>query len=161
MATTRPDRLEGLKNQFTSLHAFILQTHRVVATLWLVSLALGFLVDTSQIPGPSIPALLFIALLLTGGYLLLRPWIRGSSTAAERLKGLSNWTRNPSVVLRRTHRIASGLFLLTLAVALGITVATGSDPELVLIPLVIVLFYLALTGLYMFFRPWVNRFTAD
>lgn len=135
---------------------FIRRTHRIVATLWLVSLALPLLVDTSEIPGPSIPAILFITLLITGGYLLLRPLVRGSATVSGRLNGLKTWTWNPAVVLRRTHRIAGSLFLLSLAVALVIT-AVGGPENLVLIPLVAVLIYLAITGLIMFFRPWVNR----
>lgn len=159
MATSIADRWNGLKNRFTGLHGFILQTHRIVGPLWLVSLAGGFLIDTSQIPGPSIPGLLFIALLITGGYLSLRPWIRGSRTVSERLSGLTQWTWTPAVVIRRTHRIAGGLFLLSLAVALAVTTAGGPE-QLVLIPLVVVLLYLAITGLYLFFSPWVSRVRA-
>lgn len=135
---------------------FIRRTHRIVATLWLVSLALPLLVDTSEIPGPSIPAILFITLLITGGYLLLRPLIRGPATLSGRLSGLKTWTWRPWVVLRRTHRIAGTLFLLSLAIALVVT-AVGGPEQLALIPLVVFLIYLAITGLVMFFRPWVNR----
>lgn len=156
MATSIADRWNGLKNRFTNLHGFILRAHRIVGPLWLVSLALGFVVDTSQIPGPSIPGLLFIALLITGGYLSLRPWVRGSATVSERLNRLKQWTWKPSVVIRRTHRIAGGLFLLSLVVGLA-TTAAGGPEQLVLIPLVVILLYLALTGLYLFLSPWVNR----
>lgn len=156
MATTESDRKEGLRNRFTNLHGFILRAHRVIGPLWFVSLALGFVVDTSQIPGPSIPGLLFVALLITGGYLLLRPWVRGTSTVSERLNSLKHWTWKPSVVIRRTHRIAGGLFLLSLVGGLAITVAGGPE-QLVLIPIVVILLYVSITGLYLFFRPWVTR----
>lgn len=159
MATSIADRWNGLKNRFSSLHSIVLRTHRIVGPLWLISLALGFVVDTSQVPGPSIPGLLFLALLVTGGYLILRPWVRGSNTVSERFKRLTQWTWNPSIVIRRTHRLAGTLFLLSLVVGLAAT-AAGAPEQFVLIPIVVVLLYLAFTGLYLFFSPWVNRVRA-
>lgn len=157
MSTIISDRWNEVKNQFTVLHGFIRRAHRIVGTLWLLSFGITIFVDTSEIPGPSIPAILFITLTVTGGSLLLGPWVRGPTTVSDRLKGLKNWTRTPRVVVRRTHRIAATLFLLLVAVALGITAAGGSEPQWVLVPIGIVLLYLAITGLYMFFRPWVTR----
>lgn len=160
MASTVSDRWRSLKNRFTILPVFMRRVHRIVGVLWILSFALTLVIDTSELPGPSIPALSFIALIVTGTYLLLRPWVRGSTTVSERLKGLKNWTRTPSVVIRRTHRIAAALFLLFLAVGLSVTAAGNPESPLVLLPIVVFLIYLAITGTYMFLRPWVNRFRA-
>lgn len=157
MGTIISDRWKEVKSQFTILHGLVRRAHRVVGTLWLGSLAVTLLFDTTEIPGPSIPALLFITLTVTGSYLLLGPWVRGSATVSARLKRLNSWSRTPRVVIRRTHRIAATLFLLLVVVALAITATGGPEPQLVLIPIGIVLLYLAITGLYMFFRPWVTR----
>lgn len=160
MSTTSSDRWNWLKKRFTRLPVFVRRVHRIVAILWILSFALSLAVSTEELPGPSIPALSFIALIITGSYLLLRPWIRGSTTVSDRLKGLKNWTRTPAVVVRRTHRIASALFLLFLALGLSIVAAGGPESPLFLIPIVVLLVYLAITGSYMFLRPWVNRFRA-
>lgn len=138
---------------------YIRRFHRIVGAVWILSLALALAVDAAgtELPGPSIPGLSFIALVLTGSYLLFRPWVRGSTTVADRLKGLTTWTRTPAVVIRRTHRIAAGLFLLFLAIALLIAAAGGPESPVFLIRVVALLLYLALTGTYMFLRPWVNR----
>lgn len=158
MATSEADRLDGLKNLFTGLPAFMRRIHRFLGTLWLLSFALTLVVDTSTLPGPSIPGLSFIALIITGVYLLVRPWVRGPTSVSDRLNGLTNWTWTPSVVIRRTHRIAATLFLLFLALGLSIFAAGGPESPLLLVPIVVFLAYLAITGLYMFFRPWVTRF---
>lgn len=160
MATTESDRLNGLKNQFTTLPVFMRRIHRILGAVWLLSFALTLVVDTSELPGPSIPGLSFVALVITGGYLLFRPWVRGSTTVSDRLKALKNWTWTPSVVVRRTHRIAAALFLLFLALGLSILGTGGPESPLLLVPIVVFLVYLAITGLYMFFRPWVSRFRA-
>lgn len=160
MATAISDRWNWFRNRFTMLPVFVRRTHRIVGAVWILSFALTLAVDTSEVPGPSIPAVSFIALVITGSYLLLRPWVRGSTTASDRLKGLKNWTRTPSVVVRRTHRIGATLFLLSLVLVLAIQAAGGPQSPLFLIPIVVFLVYLAITGTYMFLRPWVNRFRA-
>lgn len=140
-----------------ALHRYVRRIHRPLAVLWFLSLVLTLVVDTSEIPGPSIPAILFIATVLTGSYLLIRPWVRGSKTVSQRLQGVTEWTRPWSAIIRKSHRIAGGLFLLALAIGLAITAATGSESPLILLPIVVVLFYMTVTGLYMFLRPWVTR----
>lgn len=160
MATTISDRWDWLKGRFTVLPVVVRRVHRIVGLLWILSLAVTFVVDTSEIPGPSIPGLAFIALILTGIYLLLGPWVRGPASVSDRLKGLKSWPRTPSVIVRRTHRIAATLFLLLLVVALSLEATGGSAPELILAPVVVTLAYLGLTGIYMFLGPWVNRFRA-
>lgn len=155
-------RWNWLKRRFTILPVLIRRLHRIVGPLWLLSLGLTVAVDAAglELPGPSIPGISFIALVLTGSYLLLRPWVRGPSTVSDRLKGLKRWTRTPSVVIRRTHRIAAALFLLLLAVGLSIEAAGGPESPLVIVPVVVFLIYLAITGTYMFLRPWGRRFRA-
>lgn len=160
MATTIPDRMDWLKNRFTVLPVVVRRAHRIVGILWILSFALTFVVDLSALPGPSIPGLSFIALIITGTYLLLRPLVRGPTTVSDRLKGLKHWTRRPSVVIRRTHRIVATLFLLFLVLALSLEAAGGLESQLVLGPIVVILLYLGITGLYMFLRPWVNRVRA-
>lgn len=140
-----------------ALSVYVRRIHRPLGLLWLLSLALPIVVDTSEIPGPSIPAILFIATILTGGYLLIRPWVRDSTSMSERLNGLTDWSRPRAAIIRKSHRIAGTLFLISLVVGLGITAAFGSESQAIFIPVVVVLLYLAITGLFMFFRPWVNR----
>lgn len=161
MSTTVPDRVSWLTDRFTGLPLFIRRVHRIVAILWILSFAVSLVVDTEQLPSPSIPAITFILLILTGIYLLLRPWVRGSATVSERLNGLRTWSRKPTVIVRRTHRIAAGLFLGFLVLALASDATGGSLTELLLIPIVVLLLYLAITGLSMFLRPWINRFRAS
>lgn len=164
MSDTISERWNWLTNRTVALPVFVRRFHRIVAMLWILSFALSLAVDAAggEIPGPSIPALTFVALVLTGSYLLLRPWVRGSTTVSDRLNGLTSWSRTPSVVVRRTHRIVATLFLLALVLALGISVLGVGDPEspLVIVPIVAFLAYLAITGLSMFLRPWVNRVRA-
>lgn len=162
MATTISDRWNRLKNEFTVLPVFVRRVHRIVGALWVLSFALTFAVSSTggELPGPSLPALSIITLVITGSYLLLRPWVRGSTTVSDRLKSLKHWSRTPSVVVRRTHRIASALWLLFLAVGLSINAAGGPESPLVIIPVVVFLVYLTLTGIYMLLRPWVDRFRA-
>ncbi len=162
METNMSDRWDRLKSRFAVLPAATRRVHRVLGTVWLLSLALTLAVPSAseRIPGPSIPGLSFVALVFTGTYLLLRPWVRGPTTASDRLAGLRHWTWTPSVVVRRTHRIASALFLVLLVVALAITAVSGSEPRLVLVPVVALLLYLAVTGTYMFLGPWVTRLRA-
>jgi hypothetical protein len=73
--TTILDRWKRFKDRFRILPVIIRRVHRIVGVLWILSFALTVAVDTSQLPGPSIPGLSFVALVITGGYLLLRPWV--------------------------------------------------------------------------------------
>ncbi len=62
-----------------ALPAFVRRAHRVIATLWLVFFALtlgtqAVGVQSLLVTGPLIALLL--VLILTGGYLLVRPWLR-------------------------------------------------------------------------------------
>ena len=144
-----------------ALPGYIRRGHRIIALLWVLSFILTLVVPAvSELPGPSLPALLFIATIISGSYLLVRPWIRGSTTASDQLAGLRTGTRRAPVVIRRTHRIAATLLLLFLALVLAMQAAGGPASSLLLIPVVVFLLYLALSGLFMFLRPWVSRFQA-
>lgn len=158
MATTKSDRWEGFKNRIRILPGVIRRVHRIVAALWLLSFALSLVVSLGELPGPSIPGLSFIAVIITGSYLLLRPWVRGASTVSDRLKRLKNWNVTRPVFIRRTHRIVAALCLLFLVLALSIAAAGGPESPVVIIPIVALLGYLSITGVYMLLRPWVNRF---
>lgn len=160
MATTISERWHGLKNQLTVLPALLRRLHRIVATVWVLSLAVTLAVPAAgeQLPGPSIPAISFIALIITGSYLLIRPWVRGNSTASARWKRLKDRDVTRPILIRRTHRILSTLCLIFIGIALALsTVGLGESP-FVIVPIVGLLLVLVITGGYMFFRPWVNRF---
>lgn len=160
MVDTISDRWNQLKTSLRNLPAFVRRTHRFVAALWLLSFAVSLVVSAAgeELPGPSIPALSFIAVVLTGGYLLLRPWVRGPTTASERWQRLRRWDVSRSVFIRRTHRIVAALWLGFLGLALAVELAGGPESQLVLVPIVALLAYLAITGGYMLLEPWVNRF---
>lgn len=163
MGTTISDRWNWLKNRTRILPVFIRRIHRIVGALWILSLALTFAVSSTggDLPGPSLPGLSIVTLIVTGSYLLLRPWVRGPTTVSDRLHGLKNWNWTPSFVVRRTHRIASALWLVFLAIGLSTGAEGGPDESPIIIPIVILIVYLTLTGLYMLLRPWVNRFRAN
>lgn len=67
MATTISDRWNGLKNQLTILPALLRRFHRIVAAVWVLSVAVTLAVPAAgeQLPGPSTPGLSFIALIIT------------------------------------------------------------------------------------------------
>lgn len=163
MATTISERWTGVKNQFTFLPPFVRRLHRIVGAVWVLSLAVTLAVPAAadQLPGPSIPGLSFIALLITGSYLLIRPWIRGNSTAADRWGRLKNWDVSRSVLIRRVHRVISTILLVFIGIALGMTAVGAGESPLVLMPIVGLLLVLIITGGYMFFRPWVNRIRSS
>lgn len=162
MATTIADGWNGLKNQFTFLPALVRRVHRIVAAVWVLSLAVTLAVPAAagQLPGPSIPGLSFIALLITGAYLLVRPWVRGSSNVSARWKRLKDWDVTRPVLIRRVHRILSTLCLMFIGIALALSTIGLSESPFVLVPIVGLLLVLVITGGYMFFRPWIDRFRA-
>lgn len=154
MGSTVSDRWDGVENWFRKLHVFIRQTHRVVGALWLLSVPLYAVSDVGgALPGPSLPLLSLVGLILTGGYLLLRPWVRGAATASDRLKRLKERNVTLPVFVRRTHRIVAALWVVLLAVGL----AFEPESPLVVVPFVVSLLYISITGGYMLLRPWVNR----
>lgn len=160
MATTISDGWNGLKNQLTFLPAFIRRVHRIVAAVWVLSLAVTLAVPAAseQLPGPSIPGLSFIALIITGSYLLIRPWVRGSRPVSARWGRLKDWDVTRAVLIRRVHRILSTLCLIFIGIALALSTVGLSETPFVLVPIVGLLLALVITGGYMFFRPWINRF---
>jgi hypothetical protein len=145
-----------------TLSAYIRRGHRIIAMLWLLSLILTLAIPAAgeKIPGPSLPALFFIATIVTGIYLLARPWVRGTMTTTERLKRLKQWNLAVPTIIRRIHRIVATLVVLLLVLALSLAAAGGAASELVIIPIVVLLIFLVLTGSYMFVRPWVTRVRA-
>lgn len=145
-----------------TISRYIRKGHSVIAMLWLLSLVLTLAVPAAseQLPGPSIPGLLFVATVITGIYLLAGPWIRGNSTVPARLRRLKDWNIPRPAILRRTHRIIASLFLLLLIVGLSLEAVDGVQSQVVVLPIVVLLFLLVITGGYMFFRPWVARFRA-
>lgn len=159
MVTTTSDRWNRLTNRFRRLPIVVRRVHRIVGALWILSVALSYAVTSAggEVPGPSLPALSLVTLVFTGGYLLLRPWVR-RTTVSDRLKRLTNWDVSRSVFVRRTHRIAATVWLLLLALALSIEAAGGPESPLLIVPVVVFLVYITFTGAYMFLRPWVNRF---
>lgn len=162
MSTTTSERLNRIKNWTPILPVFVRRVHRIVGAMWVLSLALAYAVSTTggEVPGPSLPGLSIITLVITGGYLLLRPWVRGPITVWDRLKGLKHWNWTTSFVIRRTHRIASALWLLFLAIGLLTGAEGGPEESPIIIPIVVFIVYLTVTGIYMLLRPWVNRFRA-
>lgn len=158
MVNTISERWKRLKSHLEILPAFIRRVHRIVAVLWLLT----FVVATAgvELPGPSLAGLSFIAVIITGSYLLLRPWVRGESTASDRWKRLKNWDVTRPVFVRRTHRVVATLLLFLIVLALSIQAAGGPEPQLIIVPIAALLLYLAVTGVYMILGPWVNRFRA-
>lgn len=73
-----------------ALPVYLRRGHRILAILWLLSLvrSLATPAASEELPGPSLPALFFITTIITGSYLLVRPWIRGTSTVSERVNRL-------------------------------------------------------------------------
>lgn len=64
------------------------------------------------------------------------------------------------VYVRKAHRILATLWLVFAVVALAVT-ATGTEvPTAVGTTVGILLLVLAISGLYMLVRPWVQRFRA-
>lgn len=63
-----------------SLPVYIRRAHRIIASLWLLFLAITLALEA--VGGPeslfvTVPlVVLLIALVTTGGYLLARPWVR-------------------------------------------------------------------------------------
>lgn len=145
-----------------TLSVYIRRGHRIIATLWLLSLAVTIAVPAAaeEIPGPSLPGLFFIATIVTGVYLLARPWVRGPTTVSDRLTRLKQWDLPLPGIIRRIHRIVATLVLLLLALGLSLELAGGAASELVIIPIVVFLVVLVLTGGYMFVKPWVTRVRA-
>lgn len=138
------------------------RTHRIVGALWILSLALTYAVSAAgaELPGPSIPGLSFIALIITGTYLLLRPWVRNDSTVSARWKRLTKWNVTLPVLVRRTHRIFATMCLLFIGIAISLEVVGGTQSSLVILAIVSFLVVLVITGVSMFLSPWVNRFRA-
>lgn len=64
--------------------------------------------------------------------------------------------------LRRTHRVVSVLFLLTIppAAVASFTATAGEPSPVVYLPL-LPLFGLIITGTYLLLRPWVRRLRAS
>lgn len=162
MATTIPDRWSWFTNRFRNLPLFVRRVHRIVGALWILSVALTYAVSSTggEVPGPSLPALSLITLIFTGGYLLLRPWVRRTTTVSDRVKRLTEWNVTRSVFVRRTHRIAGALWILFLAVGLSNEAAGGPESPLIIVPVVVLLVYATITGAYMLLGPWVDRFRA-
>lgn len=158
MLSTIMARVPWLKERNITLPIFIRRTHRIVAALWILSLIVT--AAGAELPGPSIPGLSFIATILTGSYLLLRPWIRGGSTVSDRLRRLKEWDMTRSAAIRRTHRMVAAPLLLFIALALTIEATGGSETPLVIVPIVGMLLFLSVTGGYMLLRPWVARLRA-
>lgn len=158
MLSTITARVEWFKERNVTLSFFVRRAHRVLAALWILS----FIVTTAgvELPGPSIAGLSFIATILTGSYLLLRPWFRGDRTISGLLQRLRDWDVPLSAAIRRTHRLVAGPLLLFIAMALTIEAMGGSETQLVIIPIVVMLLFLAVTGGYMLLRPWVARVRA-
>lgn len=156
------DRRKRLKRWTISLHAFVRRTHRVAAALWVLSVSLTFVVTAAggELPGPSVPALSLIALIITGGYLHLRPWVRGTRIISARWIRLDHWNVALPVLVRRAHRVTGVLWVLFLVLGLSIDAAGGTVTSLIIIPVVVLLIALTITGGYMLLRPWVNRFRA-
>lgn len=145
-----------------AIPVYIRRAHRIVAALWLLSVSLTFVVSSAggEIPGPSLPALSLIGLVITGGYLHLRPWVRGTGTIAGRMSRLKNWNVGLPVFVRRAHRIVGILWVLFLALGLSIDAAGVPVSPLIIVPVVGLLILLSITGGYMLLRPWVRRARA-
>jgi hypothetical protein len=145
------------------LPVFMRRTHRIVAAIWLLSLALGLAAPNvaEKLPGPSVPGLSFIALVLTGAYLLIRPWVRSDRPVSNRWKRLKKWDVSRPVMIRRIHRILGTLLLISIGIGLALTAVGAGDSPLVIGPIVALLLVAVLTGGYMFFRPWVHRVRAS
>lgn len=139
---------------------YIRKGHRIIAILWLLFLILTLAVPSAseQLPGPSIPGLLFIATIITGTYLLTSPWVRMDSSISDRLHRLTDWSLTKHAMLVRSHRLVATLFLVLLIAALALEAAGIGLTQEVLLPIVVVLLFNVITGVYMFLRPWVIRF---
>lgn len=132
-------------------------------SIWILSFVISLVVSSTggELPGPSIPALSFIATIITGSYLLLRPWIRGGSTISDRLNHLKNWDMARPAAIRRIHRIVAVPLLLFIIIAVSIAAIGGPESQLVIIPIVVLLLFLSITGLYMLLTPWASRLRAN
>jgi hypothetical protein len=162
MATTISDRWDGFKNQLTLLPVLIRRVHRIVAAVWVLSFAVTLAVPAAgELPGPSIPGLSFITLIITGSYLLIRPWVRGNSTVSDRWKRLKQWDVTRPVIIRRIHRVLATLLLIFIGIALALEAVGVSESPFVIVPIVGLLLVAVITGGYMFFRPWVHRVRAS
>lgn len=64
------------------------------------------------------------------------------------------------VFIRRAHRIIATLWLLFIAIALSLEAVGGPESPLVSMPIGVLLLVLALSGMYLLVRPWVQRFRA-
>jgi hypothetical protein len=163
MVSTISGRWNWLTDRFRFLPVFIRRTHRIVAAIWVVSLAFGLAAPNlaEQLPGPSIAGLSFIALVLTGAYLLIRPWVRSDHTVSDRWNRLKEWDVTRPVMIRRIHRILGTLLLIFIGIALALTAVGAGESPFVLVPIVGLLLVALITGGYMFFQPWVRRARAD
>lgn len=135
--------------------------HRCGSLSALLSSDIGCAHSGKQLPGPSIPGLSFIALIITGSYLLIRPWVRGNSTVSARWKRLKDWDVTRPVLIRRTHRILSTLCLILIGITLALSTVGLSESPFVIVPIVGLLLVLVITGGYMFFRPWADRIRTN
>lgn len=74
------DRVESLKNRTVTLPIFIRRAHRIIATLWLLFIAIALSLEA--VGGPESPfitapiGVLLLLLALSGTYLLVRPWVQ-------------------------------------------------------------------------------------
>jgi membrane protein implicated in regulation of membrane protease activity len=72
-------RLKRLKQWDMPLPAIVRRIHRLVATLWLGLLALALSLEAAGGPGSQLVILTVVVfllfLVLTGGYMFLRPWV--------------------------------------------------------------------------------------
>lgn len=65
--------------QNIALPAFVRRSHRIIATIWLVFLALTLAMQAVGVQSllVTIPLVVtLVVLIVTGSYLLLRPWVR-------------------------------------------------------------------------------------
>lgn len=146
------------------LPAYVRQAHRIIATIWLLLFILALTFDVvggPESPLISIPLVVSLVLLvLSGGYMLLRPWVRGGATVSDRWGRLTQWNVPRQVFIRRSHRAISSVWVLLLGVGLALEAVGGPDPTAVIIAVVVLLILLILSGGYLLIRPWVLRFRA-
>lgn len=64
------------------------------------------------------------------------------------------------VYVRKGHRIIASLWLLFIVTALSLEVVGGPESRFISIPIGVLLLLMAITGSYLLFRPWVQRFRA-